>query len=73
MKIADILLQDFDLEMLGTRTTLERIPEDKADYKPHEKSMPMGRLAVHVDYGHSLGADAGFECSVFLLRGDDVH
>lgn len=48
MKIADILLQDFDLEMLGTRTTLERIPEDKADYKPHEKSMPMGRLAVHV-------------------------
>lgn len=48
MKIVDILLQDFDLEMQGTRTTLERIPEDKADYKPHGKSMPMGRLAVHV-------------------------
>ena len=48
MKIADILLQDFDWEMRGTRATLERIPEDKAGFQPHPKSMPMGRLAVHV-------------------------
>ena len=48
MKIADILLRNFDLEMKGTRATLERIPVEKADYKPHEKSMAMGRLAVHV-------------------------
>jgi uncharacterized damage-inducible protein DinB len=48
MTIADLLLQTFDIEMRGTRATLERIPADKADYKPHEKSMPMGRLAVHV-------------------------
>jgi len=44
---AEILLQDFDREMSNTRRTLERVPEDKADYKPHEKSMPMGRLAMH--------------------------
>jgi uncharacterized damage-inducible protein DinB len=31
-----------------TRRTLERIPEDKSEYKPHEKSMAMGRLAMHV-------------------------
>lgn len=48
MRTTELLLKNFDLEMKGTRTTLERIPEDKADYHPHEKSMPMGRLAVHV-------------------------
>ncbi len=48
MTIAEILLQDFDTEMKGTRTTLERIPEDKPEFKCHDKSMPMGRLAVHV-------------------------
>jgi uncharacterized damage-inducible protein DinB len=48
MTIAEILLQDFDHEMKGTRTTLERIPAGKPDFKCHNKSMPMGRLAVHV-------------------------
>ena len=48
MTIAEILLQNFDVEMRGTRVTLERIPADKIDYQPHAKSMPMGRLAVHV-------------------------
>jgi uncharacterized damage-inducible protein DinB len=48
MTIAEILLQDFDHEMLGTRTTLERVPEQNPDFKCHEKSMPMGYLAVHV-------------------------
>jgi uncharacterized damage-inducible protein DinB len=48
MTIAEILLLDYDAEMKNTRTTLERIPEDKPDFKPHEKSMPCGRLAVHV-------------------------
>jgi uncharacterized damage-inducible protein DinB len=48
MTIAEILLQDFDTEMKGARTTLERIPETNPDFKCHDKSMPMGRLAVHV-------------------------
>jgi uncharacterized damage-inducible protein DinB len=48
MTISEILLQDFDQEMAGTRTTLERIPEANPEFKCHEKSMPMGRLAVHV-------------------------
>jgi uncharacterized damage-inducible protein DinB len=41
------LLEDFDAEMAGARKTLERLPEDP-EYKPHEKSMPSGRLAMHV-------------------------
>jgi uncharacterized damage-inducible protein DinB len=47
MTIAELLLQDFDSEMSNTRRTLERVPEDKPDFKPHDKSMPLGRLAMH--------------------------
>ena len=44
---AELLLQDFDLEMSNTRRTLERVPEGKNDFKPHEKSMLLGKLAMH--------------------------
>ncbi len=46
MTISEILLQDFDSEISNTRRTLERIPE-KPDYAPHEKSMKLGKLAMH--------------------------
>lgn len=48
MKIADMLLPEFDQEMANTRKTLERIPEEKLAWKPHEKSMTLGRLAGHL-------------------------
>ena len=48
MTIAETLLLDYDAEIQNTRRILERIPEDKPDWKPHDKSMPMGRLATHV-------------------------
>jgi uncharacterized damage-inducible protein DinB len=48
VKISDALLPEFDQEMANTRKTLERIPEDKLSWKPHEKSMTLGRLAGHV-------------------------
>lgn len=48
MKISELLLIDFDAEMASTRRTLERIPEKDPQWKPHEKSMPIGRLALHV-------------------------
>jgi uncharacterized damage-inducible protein DinB len=48
MAIRDGLLPEFDNEMKVTRKTLERVPEGKGDWKPHEKSMTMGRLAGHV-------------------------
>jgi len=47
MTIAEILLLDFDSEIANTRRTLERIPENDPQWKPHEKSMPIGRLALH--------------------------
>ena len=48
MKISDTFLPEFDQELMTARKTLERIPEDKLGWKPHEKSMTLGRLAGHV-------------------------
>src|SRR3984893_5722983 len=48
MTVAEILLLDFDTEIANTRRILERIPETDPQWKPHEKSMPVGRLALHV-------------------------
>jgi uncharacterized damage-inducible protein DinB len=47
MSIAEILVLDYDSEIANTRRTLERIPEANPQWKPHEKSMPIGRLALH--------------------------
>jgi uncharacterized damage-inducible protein DinB len=48
MAIRDAMLAEFDHEMISTRQTLERVPEGKPDWAPHEKSMKMGRLAGHL-------------------------
>ena len=48
MGFADAFLPEFDHEMVNTRRTLERVPEDKFAWKPHDKSTPLGRLASHV-------------------------
>ena len=47
MTIAEILLQDYDIEISNTRRTLERVPEGNNDCKCHDKSMPLGSLAMH--------------------------
>jgi len=47
MEIRQMLLPEFEEEMKKTRTMLERVPEGKPDYKPHEKSMALGKLAAH--------------------------
>jgi uncharacterized damage-inducible protein DinB len=48
MGLSQALLPEFDHEMANTRRTLERVPDEKFDWKPHEKSMPMGGLATHL-------------------------
>src|SRR5262249_48358944 len=48
MSIAESMLPEFDQEMAGTRKTLERVPEDKLDWRPHAKSFTMGGLATHI-------------------------
>jgi uncharacterized damage-inducible protein DinB len=48
MTFSQTLLPEFDEEMKNTRKILECVPDGKFDYKPHEKSMTLGRLASHV-------------------------
>jgi uncharacterized damage-inducible protein DinB len=48
MHFKDILLPEFDMEMDNTRRTLERVPDDKFGWKPHEKSGTLGWMATHV-------------------------
>jgi uncharacterized damage-inducible protein DinB len=48
MSISQMLLPEFDREMANTRKMLANLPEDKVAYKPHPKSMALGRLAGHV-------------------------
>ena len=48
MSIAQSLLGEWDHEVESTKKMLLMVPDAKADWKPHAKSMTMGRLASHV-------------------------
>jgi len=48
MSIAQSLLPEFDQEMQNTRKVLERVPDEKWNWKPHEKSGTLGWLASHI-------------------------
>ena len=48
MNYAERILPEFDHEMANTRKVLERIPEDKLDWKAHPKSHTIGWNANHL-------------------------
>jgi uncharacterized damage-inducible protein DinB len=48
MPIAEALLAEFETQAPITRKFLERLPEDKLTWKPHERSMSAGQLAYHL-------------------------
>ena len=48
MNISETFLPEFDMEMANTRRALERVPDAKFGWKPHEKSWNMGALAGHI-------------------------
>jgi uncharacterized damage-inducible protein DinB len=48
MSIAKALLAEFEVQAPITRRFLERLPEDKLTWKPHNKSMSAGQLAYHL-------------------------
>lgn len=48
MAIRDALIPEYEMELKNTRKMLERVPLENAEWKPHGKSMSLGRLAVHV-------------------------
>jgi uncharacterized damage-inducible protein DinB len=48
MPIAKEFLAEFEAQAPITRRFLERLPEDKLTWKPHEKSLTAGQLALHI-------------------------
>ena len=48
MSKAESMLKLFKGEVAKTRKALERVPFEKAEWAPHEKSMTLGRLAGHI-------------------------
>jgi uncharacterized damage-inducible protein DinB len=45
MTMTELLLAELEREAPRTKRALEQVPAGKDDWKPHEKSMPLGRLA----------------------------
>jgi uncharacterized damage-inducible protein DinB len=64
MSINTAFIAEVEQEAIATRKMLERIPPEDFDWKPHEKSMTMKRLAV-------LVADM-FGWFVFMLENDEL-
>ena len=62
MSIRDEMLSEFREELVATQRILDRIPADKLAWKPHEKSMSLGQLAMHI-----ATVPAGI---VFITSGD---
>src|SRR3954469_1224715 len=50
MALNQSLLGEFDHEMANSRKALERVPDEKFDWKPHAKSFSMGALAGHIAF-----------------------
>ncbi|HEY0058779.1 MAG TPA: DinB family protein [Flavisolibacter sp.] len=48
MSIIQLLVKEMEQEAAITRKMLERVPDDKFDWKPHEKSMGMLPLTTHI-------------------------
>lgn len=48
MELKTFFLQQLDRETAASRKALERVPEGKNSWKPHERSMEMGYLAALV-------------------------
>lgn len=46
--VPSMLYADLAEELAATRRTLERVPDGRSDWRPHEKSMTLGRLATHL-------------------------
>jgi uncharacterized damage-inducible protein DinB len=70
MAIKDGLLAEFDHEMGATRRLLERVPDEKLSWKPHDKSRSLGALATHLtalpDWGGTILNDACFDLAAGL-------
>jgi uncharacterized damage-inducible protein DinB len=73
MPIIDAFLAELDHEAATTRRVLERMPEGRGDWKPHERSMSLGRLCGHIaelpGWGRVVLTDDEFDLATAQARG----
>jgi uncharacterized damage-inducible protein DinB len=69
MAIRDALLADYDHEMGTTRRLLERLPDNRLEWKPHDKSMSLGKLAQHVATAPAFLSDWAVQDVVTMAGG----
>ena len=76
MTIRDTLLTEFDHEMAATRKLVERVPDDRLAWKPHEKSYSLGGLATHLSnlllWAGSILNEDSFDLAVELPRNAEI-
>ncbi len=48
MALIDGMLRELEDEAVTTRRVLERVPDDRLEWRPHEKARTLGELALHV-------------------------
>jgi uncharacterized damage-inducible protein DinB len=70
MSVTDDLLMEFREELKTTRRVFDRIPADKLTWKPHEKSMTLGQLAMHIAGVPGAIASITAGDSFDVLKGD---
>lgn len=74
MGIKAALIAELKHESSLTKKMLERVPLDKKDWKPHEKSMSLGRLATHVaEIPHWISRIITIDDFDFLAQGFSSH
>jgi len=74
MAIKDAFIGELKHESSLTKKMIERVPLDKKDWKPHEKSMTLGRLATHVaEIPHWISRVITADEFDFLVQGFSSH
>jgi uncharacterized damage-inducible protein DinB len=74
MAYKDALIAELRSESAQTKKMLEKVPLDKASWKPHEKSMSLGRLATHVaEIPHWISRVVTIDDFDFLAQGFSSH
>ncbi len=69
MSATAAMISEFEQEAATTRRVLERVPADKLGWKPHDKSMSLGALAMHIATGPAFITDWAVQDSVTFTGG----
>ena len=74
-KPIDLLYPDLDQELATTRKMIATVPDGRDDWRPHEKSMTLGRLASHLanlpGFGYQILTTEDFDFTTGAFPKDD--